>query len=70
VDLCGTELIGRTVKTREMGSYPGGLATVTEIAPDPNAPEIAFTVQHPTWRDKFCEDGEIGVFGYEIVDAV
>lgn len=57
----GHSLIGRTVKTRPLGEYPGGKAVVTAIAPDPeNAPEIAFLVRHPTF-------GEIGVYGNELV---
>ena len=53
-------LVGRRVVTPAMGDYPGGEATIVELAPDPNAPEIVFTVRHPQW-------GEIGVFAYEEV---
>ena len=61
VEQLGKDLIGRTVKTSAMGEYPGGKAVITEIAPDPSAPEIVFQVCHPTF-------GEIGVFGNEAVD--
>jgi hypothetical protein len=56
----GSKLVGQKVRTPQMGEYPGGVATVTEIAPDPNAPEIVFNVSHPTF-------GPIGVFEYEQV---
>jgi len=57
----GQKLIGRTVMTPQLGDYPGGAAVVIEIAPDPIiAPEISFTVNHPTF-------GECGVFEYERV---
>jgi hypothetical protein len=56
----GKSLIGGTVNTIPMGEYPGGLAEVIELEPDPAAPEIVFQVKHPTF-------GEIGVFGYEPV---
>lgn len=59
----GPSLIGQRVYTQAMGEYPGGIATVTEIEPDPNAPEIVFQVEHPTF-------GSIGVFEYEKVALV
>ena len=61
VESYGKALIGMAVDTPAMGEYPGGKAVVTEIAPDPSAPEIVFQVCHPTF-------GEIGVFGNEAVD--
>ncbi len=63
----GKKLIGRKVITPPMGSYPGGLAQVIEIHPDPAAPEIVFNVENPAWRD---DNGThvIGVFGYEYVE--
>ncbi len=59
----GESLVGRRVKTIQMGEYPGGIAVVTEIAPDPNAPEIAFNVKLPGYD-------VIGVFDYEPVELV
>lgn len=59
----GKALIGRTVKTRPMGEYPGGKSVITEIAPDDSAPEIVFQVRHPTF-------GEIGVFANELVSLM
>ena len=56
----GHELIGHTIITPEMGTYPGGPAIVTEVKPDPGAPEIVCTARHP-------RQGEIGIFGYEVV---
>ena len=56
-------LVGRKVITPAMGDYPGGEATIIEVAPDPNAPEIVFNVRHAEW-------GEIGVFAYEEVSLV
>lgn len=56
----GQNLVGKKVVTPAMGEYPGGVATVTEIAPDPNAPQIVFEVEHSTF-------GRIGVFEYERV---
>jgi|GEM_PF-3351571 hypothetical protein len=60
IDIHGTSLIGQRVDTEAIGEYPGGIATVTELAPDPQAPEIVFTVQHPTF-------GQMGVFDWEHV---
>ena len=56
----GKELVGQKVVTEPYGEYPGGIATVTEIAPDTAAPEIVFQVNLPSW-------GEIGVFYHEDV---
>lgn len=58
VDAWGKKLIGRRVVTIAIGEYPGGVATVTEILPDPGAPEIVFQVKHPTY-------GPMGVFNFE-----
>ena len=49
--------VGMDVFTYPMGAWPGGVARVTEIAPDSAAPEIAFNVVQG--------DVEIGVFEYE-----
>ena len=63
VETHGAELIGQQVWTPPMGDYPGGVATVTEVAHDPNAPEISFLVEHPT-------EGCMGIFEYEHVRIV
>lgn len=57
----GKQLVGKTVITMPMGLWPGGAATVTELNPDPNAPEIVFNVKHATTGE------EIGVFDDEWV---
>lgn len=59
----GEALVGRELVTPALGAYPGGFATVTELAPDPAAPEIVFNVHRPGW-------GEIGVFDLEVVVLV
>lgn len=51
-----------------MGDYPGGIAIITEIGPDPNAPDIAFQVEHPTFGRSVCqtvplEQDRLGNFG-------
>lgn len=56
----GQKLIGMTLDTEAIGDYPGGPAVVTELLPDPAAPEIVFQVQHPTF-------GSIGVLDFEQV---
>lgn len=56
----GKKLLGKEVNTPAVGEYPGGVATVIEIRPDRNAPEIVFQVNLPGW-------GEIGVFEHEEV---
>jgi hypothetical protein len=59
----GKKLLGKRVNTPAVGEYPGGVATVIEIQPDKNAPEIVFQVNLPEW-------GEIGVFEHEQVSLV
>jgi hypothetical protein len=63
-------LIGMKVKTEAYGDYPGGIATIMELHPDPEAPEIVFNVQHPTWRgdENDLSDGVIGIFDHEGVE--
>ncbi len=56
----GEKLIGQRVLTEQIGDWPGGWATVVEIEPDENAPEIVFQVSHPV-------HGEIGVFDHETI---
>ena len=60
VQKLGQKLLGKQVNTPAAGEYPGGVATVVQLAPDQNAPEIAFRVSLPQW-------GEIGVFDHEDV---
>jgi hypothetical protein len=59
----GNNLLGKKVNTPALGEYPGGLATVTQIAPDKNAPEIAFQINLAQW-------GQTGVFGHEDVSVL
>ena len=63
--LAGDRLLGRTVWTEAIGFYPGGAAAIVELAPDPEAPEILFTVEHPTWEEE--GSSRIGVFEWEEV---
>ena len=65
VELAGVRLLGRTVLTEAIGYYAGGEARIVELAPDPGAPEILFTVEHPT-REQACRR-RIGVFEWEEV---
>jgi hypothetical protein len=62
VHTLGNALVGRTVVTEAIGDWPGGLATVIEITPDSNAPEIVMQVR--------SEHGEIGVFEREWLEVV
>lgn len=59
----GQKLLGQKVNTPALGEYPGGVATVTQIAPDENAPEIVFQVSLPHY-------GECGVFETEDVSLL
>ena len=60
----GKKLIGKKISTLRMGDYPGGVATVMGIKPDPKAPEIVMDVSNPDY-----ENGDpIGIFAYEQVD--
>lgn len=63
VSSIGKSLVGKKVITKAMGDYPGGVAIVETIQPDPNAPEISFNVSHPT-------AGMMGIFDYEEVDVI
>jgi hypothetical protein len=63
VQKLGQKLLGQMVNTPAMGEYPGGVATVTQIAPDQHAPEIVFQVNLPHY-------GEIGVFDHEDVSLL
>lgn len=63
VQSMGASLVGREVLTAGVGEYPGGEAVVTELHPDPGAPEIVFNVRHPSV-------GVIGVFDHEPVELL
>ncbi len=63
VQKLGRKLLGKKVNTPAVGEYPGGLATVIQLAPDQNAPEIAFQVS-------LAQFGEIGVFEHENVSLL
>lgn len=39
------KLVGRYVLTEQVGDWPGGLALVKSVTPDPDAPEIVLYVQ-------------------------
>ena len=65
VEVAGDRLLGRTVWTEAIAYYPGGAARVVELAPNPEASEILFTVEHPT-REQACRR-RIGVFEWEEV---
>jgi hypothetical protein len=56
----GTILLGQKVNTPAVGDYPGGVATVTQLAPDKKAPQIVFQVNLPGY-------GEMGVLEHEDV---
>ncbi len=66
VEKHGKRLEGELVWTEAIGSYPGGVARIVQIYPDPNAPEIAYEVEslNENWMN---EDGSrlMGVFGHE-----
>lgn len=62
-EIYGDLLVGVRVDTEAQGEYPGGPAVVTEVSPDPEAPEIVFQVSNPDF-----EDGEIGVFSHENIE--
>jgi hypothetical protein len=59
----GDKLLGKKVNTPAAGAYPGGLATITQIAPDEKAPEIVFQVNLAQW-------GDIGVLEHEDVSLL
>nr|VFK46589.1 MAG: hypothetical protein BECKTC1821E_GA0114239_10675 [Candidatus Kentron sp. TC] len=55
VEIAGDKLIGKTIRTRKEGIYPGGDATVIDIDPDPDEPNIVMMVHLPGWDNG--EDG-------------
>lgn len=65
------ELVGRWIMTECGGQYPGGLAEVIEIMPDPDAaPEITFQVRNPLFQSSGNPLGQIGVFAWEEVQLI
>jgi len=67
----GAALVGRVVETKPFGQWPGGPATVIEIGPDKEAPEIVFQVRHLKFKDPETEKlWDIGVFEYEDVNLL
>lgn len=61
IDTFGQHLIGRQLVTGPMGGWASRMVEVTELNPDPNAPEIVFNVKHTGTGE------EIGVFDDEWV---
>jgi len=61
-DNYGEHLVNRRIVTNPAGSWPGGIATIVKVMPDPMAPDIIFQVVN--------EQGEIGVFDYELVELL
>lgn len=59
----GDALLGRTVHTIQAGKYPGGPAVITDVSPDPGVPEIAYTVEHPTWGEEY-------IYGWEMASLL
>lgn len=59
----GKFLVGRMIMTQPYGEWPGGLAVVTELLPDPGEPNIVFQVAS-------AEHGEIGVLAHEEVALI
>lgn len=62
VNVLGASLIGAEVLTEAVGGWPGGLATVVELHPDPTAPEIVCNVE--------SEHGRVGIFEHEWLEAM
>ncbi|MGI2098966.1 hypothetical protein [Shewanella glacialipiscicola] len=56
IDTFGQLLLGKQLITLPVGGWAGGLVEVTELKPDPNAPEIVFNIKHAGSGE------EIGVF--------
>jgi hypothetical protein len=64
VKLFGKTLVGLSVRTERFGLYPGGVAKVVELYPDPGAREIVMHVRRDNW------DWGIGIFGDENIEIV
>jgi len=62
-DIDSSILIGAEIVTQPFGEYPGGIAKIIALHPDPTAPEIPIQVKHPSF-------GEIGIFEHEQVYLV
>ncbi len=60
----GDALISCTIRTQEMGDWPGGLAKITALFPDKQAKEIVFDVMGTQGQ------GEIGIFANENIEIV
>lgn len=58
-------LCGIIVLTEDLGIFPGGLAEIIEIEPDPNAPEISFNV-HSFYNN---EEFVMGIFEWENIQV-
>ena len=58
--------VGDMIWTNPLGEWPGGYARITELAPDPGAPEIVFNVAHIS-ADIQAQFGDMGVFENELV---
>jgi hypothetical protein len=63
----GKKLIGRKVETFAYGEWPDCVAVITEVAPDPAAPEIVFNVKNDGTHGELVE---IGVFDHETVGFI
>lgn len=69
VQLYGQALIGQTILTEKIGDYPGGPATVIEIWPDENAPDIPIMVSNPAYRD-LDGDNTMGIMVHEEIQIL
>ena len=64
----GGQLVGQLVLTAKWGDWPGGVARVLELNPDPEAPDIVMTVkaERRTQFDSRTNIGEeMGIFETE-----
>lgn len=64
IDTFGPLLLGKQLITLPGGGFAGGLVEVTELKPDPNAPEILFNIKHVSTGE------EIGIFNDQWVFMV
>ena len=73
IEDAGSKAVGALIVTAAVGAWPGGLAYITEIEPDPNAPEIVCQVRACNTNTKVkraiqrgdLDSAEIGVFDNE-----
>ena len=63
----GDALIGKIIHTEKYRDWPAQLCIITEVNPDPNAPEISFLVKSLNPFSPFLNK-EIGVFEWEEVE--